>query len=58
MTDKTDYIKAARTKFDSYGSEWEKTYFDEKSGGFTVYHKNHQFATTDGGGDAEKTAQS
>jgi len=54
MTDKTEYIKEAREKYDSYGNEWEKAFFDEKSGGFNVYHKNHQFATTDGGGDAEK----
>lgn len=29
----------AREKFDSYGDQWEKTYFDEKSGGFVVTEK-------------------
>jgi len=48
------YIKVARAKYDSYGSEWEKAYFDEKSGGFNVYHKRHQFTLTGGGGNAEK----
>ena len=47
-------IKEARARYDSYGSEWEKEYFDEKSGGFNVYHKKHQFTPTGGGGDAEK----
>ena len=50
----TEDIKAARAKFDSYGSEWEKAYFDEKSGGFNVYHKDHKFSKIGGGGEAEK----
>ena len=54
MTGKTEYIKAARTKFNSYGNEWEKAFFDEKSGGFNVYHKDHKFSPTGGGGEAEK----
>jgi len=29
-------IKEARAKFDSYGSEWEKTLFDKDSGGYLV----------------------
>ena len=49
-----EYIKEARMKFDSYGSEWKKAYFDEKSGGFNVYHKEHKFSPTGGGGEAEK----
>ena len=48
-------IKEARAKYDSYGSDWEKAYFDEKSGGFNVYHKDHEFSDTGGGGKAEKT---
>ena len=35
----TEDIKAARAKYDSYGSEWEKAYFDEKSGGYVVSNK-------------------
>jgi len=50
----SDIIKAAIQKYNSYGSEWEKAYFDELSGGFNVYHKEHQFASTGGGGEAEK----
>jgi len=49
-----EYIKEARAKFDSYGNEWKKAYFDEKSGGFNVYHKEHKFSPTGGGGQAEK----
>jgi len=32
-------IKASIAKFDSYGSEWEKTLFDEDSGGYFVTEK-------------------
>ena len=55
MSDRTEYIKEARAKYNSYGNEWEKAYFDEFSGGFNVYHKEHRFSTTGSGGDAEKT---
>jgi len=48
-------IQDALKKYNSYGVEWTKVYFDEKSGGFVVYHKKHNFAKTGGGGDAEKT---
>ena len=41
-------------KYNSYGSEWEKVYFDEFSGGYNVYHQWHNFAEKGGGGDAEK----
>ena len=44
--------KTAIQKYNSYGSEWEKTYFDELSGGFNVYHKDHTFS--DAGGKYEK----
>ena len=54
INDSLEYIKAARAKFDSYGSDWEKAYFDEKSGGFNVYHNDHKFSDTGGGGNAEK----
>ena len=33
-------IKEARAKFDSYSSEWEKTLFDEDSGGYFVTEKS------------------
>jgi len=45
--------KAAIQKYNSYGSEWEKAYFDKFSGGYNVYHKEHKFSQTGGGGEAE-----
>ncbi|MDR2145434.1 MAG: hypothetical protein LBE91_03110 [Tannerella sp.] len=48
------FIKEARAKYDSYNEEWIRAYFDEKSGGFNVYHKDHKFSKTGGGGEAEK----
>jgi hypothetical protein len=55
LTDRTEYISAARAKYDTYDTDiWIKEYFDEFSGGFNVYHKRHQFAITGGGGEAEK----
>ena len=47
-------IQDALKKYNSYGDEWEKVYFDEFSGGFNVYHEKHQFTPIGGGGDAEK----
>lgn len=47
--------KAAADKYNAYGSDWEKEYFDRYSGGFNVYHKSHQFSSVKGGGNAEKT---
>ncbi|MDR0769332.1 MAG: hypothetical protein LBE71_05460 [Dysgonamonadaceae bacterium] len=44
--------KAAAEKYNSYGSEWEKAYFDTYSGGYNVYHKDHHFSTI--GGKYEK----
>ena len=52
---KSDIIKAAIQKYNSYDSEWEKAYFDELSGGYNVYHINHNFSKKGGGGDAEIT---
>jgi hypothetical protein len=46
--------KEALSKYNAYGSDWEKAYFDRYSGGFNVYHKDHQFTPTMGGGEAEK----
>ena len=54
ITNSTEYIKVTRAKFESYSIDWEKAYFDEKSGGFNVYHKDHKFSDTGGGGNAEK----
>jgi hypothetical protein len=45
--------KAAAEKYNAYGSDWEKAYFDRYSGGYNVYHKDHHFAKTGGGGEAE-----
>ena len=49
-----EMIKAALQKYNSYGCEWEKAYFDEFSGGYNVYHEEHQFTSAGGGGEAEK----
>jgi hypothetical protein len=46
--------QTAIQKYNSYGSEWEKAYFDKHSGGYNVYHKDHNFAKKGGGGEAEK----
>lgn len=46
--------KKAKEKYQSYESTWTKAYFDEFSGGFNVYHEEHQFTSTQGGGEAEK----
>jgi hypothetical protein len=46
-------LKVAAEKYSAYGSEWEKAYFDERSGGYNVYHKDHNFAKKGGGGKAE-----
>ena len=45
---------AALQKYNSYGNDWEKAYFDKFSGGFNVFHKEHKFTKIGGGGDAEK----
>ena len=50
----SDIIIAAIQKYNSYGSEWEKAYFDELSGGYNVYHKEHLFTQEGGGGEVEK----
>jgi hypothetical protein len=44
--------QAAIQKYNSYGSEWIRAYFDQYSGGFNVYHKEHNFSTA--GGKYEK----
>ncbi|GHT49624.1 hypothetical protein AGMMS49982_03460 [Bacteroidia bacterium] len=48
-------IRQAYTKYNSYDpSCWTQAYFDYDSGGFNVYHTEHKFSQTEGGGDAEK----
>jgi hypothetical protein len=54
LTNRVEYLKEAQAKYNSYGNEWEKAYFDEFSGGYNVYHKKHMFTTEGGGGEAEK----
>ena len=52
--DRTELLKDSRLKYNSYDSKtWEKVYFDEFSGGFNVYHMEHNFSKKGGGGDAE-----
>ena len=37
MTNRAEYIEKARAKYNSYNTnEWEKSYFDENTGGFIV----------------------
>ena len=62
MTDRAEHIKAARVKYDSYDTvDWEKAGFDEFSGGYMVYHREHRFDPSIGKfgiprGDYEKNA--
>jgi hypothetical protein len=62
LSDRTGYIREARAKYDSYDSEeWIRAGFDEHTGGYFVYHRNHQFDPTIGKygiprGDYEKNA--
>jgi hypothetical protein len=54
VIDRTELIKDAKLKYNAYSSEdWTKAYFDKISGGFNVYHKEHKFTKTGGGGEAE-----
>ncbi|GHT18603.1 hypothetical protein AGMMS4957_01200 [Bacteroidia bacterium] len=51
----SNYVLCARERYDSYDpSCWTRAYFDDVSGGFNVYHNDHQFTKTQGGGKAEK----
>jgi hypothetical protein len=51
---KYNIVEASRQKFAKYDdSAWKKEYFDPHSGGYNVYHKEHQFSKVGGGGDAE-----
>jgi hypothetical protein len=55
IMERAGIVKEARVKYDAYDSkEWDKAYFDEFSGGYNVYHKDHKFSSTGGGGGAEK----
>lgn len=51
--EKAKIIAAARKSFNAYGPDWKKSYFDERSGGYYVVHRLHQFSRTGGGGAAE-----
>jgi hypothetical protein len=59
---RAELLKAAKAKYDSYNSkDWTKAGFDEFSGGYRIYHKDHQFDPTIGKfgiprGDYEKNA--
>jgi len=48
LTNRAEYIREARVRYDSYDNEWVKAVFDEHSGGFCVYHKRHNFDPTIG----------
>ena len=34
-------IQKSKHKYESYNSDWEKAYFNEKTGGYNVCHKSH-----------------
>lgn len=53
-SEREEIRKKAKEKYQSYEAPWTKAYYDEYSGGFNVYHQEHQFTNTQGGGDAEK----
>ena len=61
MTNK-EHISEARAKYDAYSnSDWTKAGFDQHSGGYWVYNKEHRFDPTEGifgipRGDYEKIA--
>ena len=49
MDNRTEYIRTAKAKYDSYDTnEWVKCGFDEHSGGYYVYHNEHHFDPTIG----------
>jgi len=49
VTGRTDLINVAMAKYNSYNTnEWTKVGFDEFSGGYEVYHKEHLFDPTIG----------
>jgi len=46
---RTELLKAAKEKYNSYNTnDWVRERFDEFSGGYIVYHKEHQFDPTVG----------
>ena len=50
----SELLKDSLLKYNSYDSKtWKKAYFDKFSGGFNVYHMEHNFSKKGGGGDAE-----
>jgi hypothetical protein len=56
MLDETALLREAILKYNSYDPGiWKKAYFDKLSGGFNVFHKEHNFSKKGGGGKAEKT---
>jgi hypothetical protein len=62
VANRTDLLKEAKIKYDSYSTDdWVKAGFDDFSGGYKVYHKDHFFDPTIGKfniprGDYEKNA--
>ena len=55
LENRAEYIKEARAIYNAYDTQiWTKEYFDEYSGGFNVYHIEHEFSETGDGGNAEK----
>ncbi|MDR0733728.1 MAG: hypothetical protein LBF08_06685 [Dysgonamonadaceae bacterium] len=49
VADRAKLLKEAKAKYNSYNADdWIKTGFDERSGGYCVYHKDHLFDPTIG----------
>ncbi len=46
-------VEEAWEKYNSYDDNWERLFFDHKSGGYVVFNKKHQYAHNEGGGRAE-----
>lgn len=49
-----EHKKQSKLKYQAYDKDWQKAYFDKNTGGYNVYHNDHQFSKQKGGGEAEK----
>ena len=55
LNNRTEYIREARVKYDSYNtSEWKKKYFDENTGGYLVVEKDRIYQSQKSKNEKEK----
>ena len=41
---RTELLKRAKEKYNSYDiNDWVRAYFEDVSGGYNVYHREHQY---------------